>query len=119
MRLISLFLLFSFSVAVNAQTNIIQRLQSDVPGQGKVMIHQDESITALIGSKHATISSKSVSASPAESKSVSSKKEPSEIISLDSSKHKNMRKEESASSMDLTLDDIEGETPKKIVKITG
>lgn len=119
MRLISIFLLFSFSVAVNAQTNIIQRLQSDVPGQGKVMIHQDESITALIGSKHTTISNKAVNASPAESKSVSPKKESSEIISLDSSKHKNMRKEESASSMDLTLDDIEGETPKKIVKIAG
>lgn len=120
MRLISIFLLFSFSVAANAQTNIIQRLQLNVPGQGKVMIHQDEAITALIGSKHNTaVAHKPVSASPTESKSVGSPKESSEIISLDSPKHKNMRKEESASSMDLTLDDVESEAPKKIVKVAG
>lgn len=120
MRLISIFLLFSFSVAANAQTNIIQRLQSDVPGQGKVVIHQDESITALIGNRHNTVVHKqSVNASPIESKSVSPKKESSEIVSLDHSKHKNMRKEESASSMDLTLDDVESEAPKKVVKVAG
>ncbi len=119
MRLISIFLLFSLSLAANAQTNIIQRLQSDVPGQGKVVIHQDEAITALIGNKHNTVARKPVNVSPVESKSVSSKKEASEILSLDSSKHKNMRKEESASSMDLTLDDVESEAPKKIVKAAG
>lgn len=117
MRLISIFLLFSLSVAANAQTNIIQRLQSDVPGQGKVVIHQDEAITALIGNKHNTAARKPVST--IESKSVSSKKEAPGTILLDNSKHKSMRKEESASSLDLTLDDVESEAPKKIVKTAG
>lgn len=35
-----------------AQNNILKSLQTDVPGQGKVTIHQDARIAELIGSTH-------------------------------------------------------------------
>ncbi len=37
-------------ISVNAQSKIVQSLERDVPGQGKVTIHQDAAIAALIGS---------------------------------------------------------------------
>lgn len=48
--------LFSFILAFSAgasfaQTTIVESLQTDVPGQGKVSVHQDASIAALIGKK--------------------------------------------------------------------
>ena len=39
-------------VGLKAQNSIINSLQRDVPGQGKVTIHQDARITALIGSEY-------------------------------------------------------------------
>ena len=38
--------------SVMAQNNIVKSLESDVPGQGKVTIHQDARIEALIGQKY-------------------------------------------------------------------
>ncbi|WP_071147236.1 SPOR domain-containing protein [Bacteroides ihuae] len=45
-----LFLLFAFSVA-KAQ-NIVKSLERDVPGQGKVTVHQDSRLEALLGQEH-------------------------------------------------------------------
>ena len=38
------------ALSASAQNNIVKSLERDVPGQGKVSIHQDERITSLIGS---------------------------------------------------------------------
>ncbi|MDR0894832.1 MAG: SPOR domain-containing protein [Prevotellaceae bacterium] len=46
---LSITLLFC-AVGMTAQNNIIQSLERNVPGQGKVTIHQDARIAALIGS---------------------------------------------------------------------
>ncbi|MBQ8500692.1 MAG: SPOR domain-containing protein [Bacteroides sp.] len=41
------------SVAMSvAQNNIVKSLERDIPGQGKVTIHQDARIEALIGSEY-------------------------------------------------------------------
>lgn len=50
--LFNLFLIASLSVSAQAQRNIINELQKDEPGQGKVTIHQDAKITALLGNIH-------------------------------------------------------------------
>lgn len=42
---------FAFVSMAVAQQNIVRSLQKQVPGQGKVTIHQDSKITALIGSE--------------------------------------------------------------------
>lgn len=36
----------------SAQNNIVKSLERNVPGQGKVTIHQDERISSLIGSEY-------------------------------------------------------------------
>lgn len=43
---------FAFVSLAMAQQNIVQSLQKQVPGQGRVTIHQDARITALIGSEY-------------------------------------------------------------------
>ncbi len=43
---------FAFATFLPAQNNIIQSLERNVPGQGKVTIHQDARISALIGSEY-------------------------------------------------------------------
>ena len=44
--------LFSVSVvSVSAQTTIVESLQTDKPGQGKVTVHQDAGISSLIGKR--------------------------------------------------------------------
>lgn len=40
---------FAFILSVSAQENIVKSLERDVPGEGKVSIHQDPRIEALIG----------------------------------------------------------------------
>ena len=40
---------FSFAFSANAQTNIIESLQTERVGQGMVTIHQDAKISALLG----------------------------------------------------------------------
>ncbi len=47
-----LFILCASASLVLAQNNIVKSLERNVPGQGKVTIHQDERITALIGSEY-------------------------------------------------------------------
>lgn len=42
----------SFLLSVAAQDNIVKSLEQNVPGQGKVTIHQDERIEALLGRVH-------------------------------------------------------------------
>lgn len=42
----------ALSSAAQAQKNILKSLQQPVPGQGKVVIHQDPRIGALIGSEY-------------------------------------------------------------------
>ena len=46
-----LLLLFAFVGAMQAQ-NIVKSLERNVPGQGKVTIHQDPRIEALLGTEH-------------------------------------------------------------------
>ena len=52
MRYLSVLLFLCLSLSVSAQHNIIESLQQQKVGQGKVTIHQDASITALIGKKY-------------------------------------------------------------------
>ena len=40
--------MFALSMSAFAQRDIVKSLQTDAPGQGKVTVHQDEKITALI-----------------------------------------------------------------------
>lgn len=42
---------FAFTALAVAQNNILKSLERDVPGQGKVTIHQDARISALIGAE--------------------------------------------------------------------
>lgn len=44
---------FAFTVLSLAQSNIIKSLERDVPGQGKVVIHQDDRIGATVGTENA------------------------------------------------------------------
>ena len=50
MKRITLFILFMLTTALAtfAQRDILKSLQTDVAGQGKVTIHQDDKITALL-----------------------------------------------------------------------
>ena len=41
-----------FAAALQAQNNIVDELERDVPGLGKVRIHQDPSIAMLLGMKN-------------------------------------------------------------------
>lgn len=50
MKKLSLFLLLFAFTGAQAQ-NIVQSLERNVPGQGKVNIHQDERIAALLGTE--------------------------------------------------------------------
>ena len=43
---------FAFAAVSVAQNNIVKSLERNVPGQGKVSIHQDARIGALIGSEY-------------------------------------------------------------------
>ena len=43
---------FAFAAVSMAQNNIVKSLERNVPGQGKVSIHQDARIGALIGSEY-------------------------------------------------------------------
>ena len=43
---------FAFATISVAQNNIVKSLERNVPGQGKVTIHQDARIAALIGSEY-------------------------------------------------------------------
>lgn len=42
----------SFLLSAAAQDNIVKSLERNVPGQGKIIIHQDERIEALVGKTH-------------------------------------------------------------------
>lgn len=50
-----LFISFACATVATAQNNIIKSLERNVPGQGKVTVHQDERITALIGSEYVPV----------------------------------------------------------------
>lgn len=50
--LVASFVFVSFSVA---QNNIVKSLERPVPGQGKVTIHQDADIAALIGTEYTPV----------------------------------------------------------------
>lgn len=52
MRYIFIISFLAFGLSASAQRNIVESLQQSRSGQGKVMIHQDPKITALIGSIH-------------------------------------------------------------------
>lgn len=49
--LFSFMFMFSATVTALGQTTIVESLQTDKPGQGKVTVHQDASISALIGKR--------------------------------------------------------------------
>ena len=59
MKRLGLFLVvcFAFVTFSVAQNNIVKSLERDVPGQGKVRVHQDARITALIGSEYVSTGS--------------------------------------------------------------
>ena len=53
MKRLALLLIASLAfIGLRAQNSIIGSLQRDVPGQGRVTVHQDPRITALIGSEY-------------------------------------------------------------------
>lgn len=47
-----LFACFTFAAFASSQNNIVKSLERSVPGQGKVTIHQDARIGALIGQEY-------------------------------------------------------------------
>ena len=52
---------FAWTLAIGTLAqNIVQSFQKDVPGQGKVTIHQDPGIEALIGVKYVSTGAKKV-----------------------------------------------------------
>lgn len=57
MKRFALFLIVSVALLANAnaQNNIVSSLQQSNPGQGKVSIHQDSRITALLGSTYVPV----------------------------------------------------------------
>jgi hypothetical protein len=110
MRYISILLVLFFSVAADAQTSIIHRLQLNEVGKGRVTIHQDESITALIGG-HKRITTPSASShanNTAERKPVRQKNESNDDDVYSSSV-----------SGDVSLEGVVEEAPKRIVKVSG
>ncbi|WP_294480010.1 SPOR domain-containing protein [uncultured Bacteroides sp.] len=61
MRKVGLLLLFAISTCVGAQAqNIVKSLERTVPGQGKVTIHQDPRIEAMIGKERSAIGEQKV-----------------------------------------------------------
>lgn len=52
MRSILLIACLAFAAFASAQNNIVKSLERNVPGQGKVTIHQDARIGALIGQQY-------------------------------------------------------------------
>ena len=50
MRYFLVLLCLAFGLSASAQTNIVNELQKNQAGQGTVTIHQDEKISALLGS---------------------------------------------------------------------
>lgn len=57
-RVLFSFILLMCSVAVRAQGSFVQRVQSDVPGQGKIVIIQPDSIQSVVENGHAKSSSR-------------------------------------------------------------
>ncbi len=58
-RITTIFLcMFALTMSAFAQRDIIKSLQTDAVGQGKVTIHQDDKITALVGGSTATSTAK-------------------------------------------------------------
>lgn len=53
----SFFLFLCLAAPAHAQDNIVRSLESNVPGEGRVTIHQDPRIAALLGTPHALRSS--------------------------------------------------------------
>ncbi|MGX8682701.1 MAG: SPOR domain-containing protein, partial [Bacteroidales bacterium] len=47
-RITTILFLLTITLASYAQRDIVKSLQTDAPGQGKVTIHQDAQITALL-----------------------------------------------------------------------
>ncbi len=66
MRKFTLLLLLLVVAHVLSAQNIVKSLQSNVPGQGKVTIHQDPAIEALIGSEHTVSADGTATSSSAE-----------------------------------------------------
>lgn len=61
MRKASLLLLFAILTCVGAQAqNIVKSLERTVPGQGKVTIHQDPHIEAMIGMERSAVGEQKV-----------------------------------------------------------
>lgn len=116
MRSISIvFILFLFSVTASAQSTIIQKLQRQVPGEGKVTVHQDESITSLIG-KHAALHAKVAG----HTKSADNNDDDDFVgTAANTSRHKGIAKETVSSTGEIILGDVETEVPHKIVKAAG
>lgn len=52
MRSIFIIAFLAFAAFASAQNNIVKSLERNVPGQGKVTIHQDARIEALIGQQY-------------------------------------------------------------------
>ena len=62
-KLSLLLLLFAFTGIVRAQ-NIVKSLERYVPGQGKVTIHQDPRIEALLGTEYVATGEQTILKSP-------------------------------------------------------
>jgi hypothetical protein len=119
MRLITVILLSFLSVAVSAQSSIIQKLQRNVPGQGKVTIHQDESITALIGKRAAAHKESVSSRKPVKADNDNDNDNEMEETAAAGARHKDVAKVSTTASGDVTLDGVEEQAPRKIVKVAG
>jgi hypothetical protein len=116
MRIIGLLIAFTFSTGIYAQSSIFKSLERNVPGEGKVTIHQDESITNLIGAHH-TVAAKVDDNNSSVPKSSPKSSTPS------SNEGKTVKIESGSQAVILDLDDeeevVKKTAPKKVIKVTG
>lgn len=53
-KFVTLFIIILFNVSFADAQNFLNNLQKDVPGEGKISVHQSQDIDELINGKHNT-----------------------------------------------------------------
>jgi hypothetical protein len=132
MRLFGIIILSFLSLEISAQSAIIKSLERPTPGEGKVTIHQDESIAKLLGGQRTATAKTETEKSAKTTKgkvtpATENKEKAAETTTIAKSPserpstpvHPKRVKDENGTEVTLDMDgDIE-EAPKKIVKVAG
>lgn len=120
MRIVSFFFALFVTLSLSAQTTIVKSLEQDVPGQGKVTVHQSEDISELLGARQHVVPKSPQHSQPASSsaQNASSAQETSKSpkAPADSSSPKINVAEDGTITLE---DDEKEETPRTIVKMAG